>query len=68
VIWKLLGLYIALTAFTLWCGLLGYAILIGPTSVLNPSGFLLWLTIVGALLGQFLVFLWGRLLRISKRA
>lgn len=63
---KPLGLYIALTAFTAWCGLTAYVILIGPTAVLNPAGPLLWLVIFGALLGQLVAFLWKRLLHIPK--
>lgn len=60
------GLYLALSALTLWCLLAAYAILVGPTSVLSPAGGLLWLLIVGGLLGQLVAAMWTRLIRLSK--
>lgn len=66
--WKLLGFYIALAAFTMWFLLAAYAVVKGPMSVLDPIGPLLWFTIFGALVGQLVIFLWGRLLRISPHA
>lgn len=64
--WKLLGLYVALAAFTVWCLLAAYAVVKGPMSVLDPIGPLLWFTIFGALVGQMVMFLWGRLLCTSS--
>jgi hypothetical protein len=63
--WKFLGFYLVYFAFACWCLLLGYAVIIGPISVLHLDVYAWALAFFGALL-QLLVFIFERFQRVAR--
>jgi hypothetical protein len=53
--WKFLGYYLVYFSFACWCGLLAYAIVIGPTSVLRLGIYAWALAFLGGML-QLITF------------
>ena len=63
--WKLLGFRVAFFSFVAWCALALYAVLIGPSSVME-RGTGLWMLIALGLVVQGLTYVGERLLHPTR--
>jgi hypothetical protein len=62
---KFVGFYLVYIAFACWCLLVGYAIIIGPLSVLRLGVYAWALAFIGALL-QLLIFAFENFRRVMR--